>query len=177
MLKNPALKKYSPLLIYWFLTIIALYSLNVFYVTEEVVNWTVVYLFTLIGIPVGIAAIAICVKYFYAKAYKTKGDNYKVNFNFIFYFLVFYIVPFLILGSGLVFSGMDWFFLYIKTIYPFSSLILLVSYKESYKNKIEFYKRKLFIVWFLFALSYVIIPIYIYIMVQSMLSLGKGFPF
>src|SRR3989339_2073472 len=173
MLKNSIFKKYSPLLIYWFLTIIALYLLNGFYTTEEAANWVIIYLFALVGIP----TIVIYVKYFYAKAYKTKGDNYKVNFNFIFYFLVFYIVPFLVLGSGLVFSGMDWFFLYIKTIYPFSFLILLVSYKESYKNKIKFYKRKLFIVWFLFALSYVIIPIYIYIMVQSMLSLGKGFPF
>ncbi len=103
---------------------------------------------------------------------KTNKD--LINYS-VYYFLLFYFLPFILLGTGFVYSGLEFFLLYMLIIFPISFTFFLLGLKKMFKGKLLSYKRSLMIIWGIFLLFLIFIPTYIFILMNLMLSGFKGF--
>jgi hypothetical protein len=93
----------------------------------------------------------------------------------IYYFLLFYFLPFILLGTGFIYSGLEFFLLYMLIIFPISFVFFLLGLKKMFKDKMISYKRNIVILWGIFLLFLIFIPSYIFILMHFMLSGFKGF--
>lgn len=102
-----------------------------------------------------------------------KDIKKEVKWYICYYFILFYLLPFIILGTGIIFKGLEWFFLYMLIIFPITYALFLWKYKNFFKGKIENYKKLLFVIWGLFLLSLIFIPIYFYVLMAMIIKNSK----
>ncbi|OGF27140.1 hypothetical protein A2331_00090 [Candidatus Falkowbacteria bacterium RIFOXYB2_FULL_34_18] len=67
--------------------------------------------------------------------------NKELKLYIFYYFLIFFILPFIVLGSGLIIKDPGWFIEYIVFIILPTFLIFVWYYKKILKEKLKFIKN------------------------------------
>lgn len=102
-----------------------------------------------------------------------KQKKNKFWIIFIFYFIIFWILPSFIFGSGLFIKDIGWYGWYMVTVFFILSILFLLFMFKTY----GFTKKRLIFLLGALILSYIISALYAYIRVALMFANAKGFPF
>ena len=96
--------------------------------------------------------------------------NKKIINFIIYYFLIFFVIPVILLGTSLIVNDFGWFLVYSVIVFPLTFLYCLWIFKKNFKFKTEDYKKYLYIIWSVFLFVYFISILYIYFSIGQMLD-------